>query len=143
VLNHVRVIQGDGVNRDSIRAILNHALEGGYSASNIAFGMGGALLQQLNRDTQKFAMKCSAVKLDGAWRDVFKDPVTDPGKKSKAGRLALVETPGGYATVPRPDGQAPSGDVLAPVFENGKLLVEYTMEQVRARAARETERLAH
>lgn len=85
VLNHVRVIQGDGVNPDSIRAILERITTAGYSADNLAFGMGGALLQKLTRDTQKFALKCSAARVDGVWRDVWKDPVTDQGKLSSAG----------------------------------------------------------
>ena len=64
VLNTVRMIQGDGVNERSIRAILGHMMAIGWSADNIAFGMGGALLQQLDRDTQKFAMKCSAIQIN-------------------------------------------------------------------------------
>lgn len=87
VLNYVRLIQGDGVNRDSIVEILDTINNAGYSTTNIAFGMGGALLQQVNRDTQKFAYKCSAVEKDGEWMDVYKDPITDPGKRSMAGRL--------------------------------------------------------
>lgn len=85
VLNTVRVIQGDGINQESITEILENLKSLGYSADNIAFGMGGALLQQIDRDTQKFAMKCSAIVVNGETRDVFKDPVTDPGKRSKAG----------------------------------------------------------
>ncbi|MCW1777674.1 hypothetical protein NB693_25655 [Pantoea ananatis] len=52
VLNHVRVIQGDGVNPTSIRAILERITSAGYATDNLAFGMGGALLQRLDRDTQ-------------------------------------------------------------------------------------------
>nr|WP_315981873.1 hypothetical protein [Aliamphritea spongicola] len=55
----------------------------GLSADNIAFGMGGELLQKVNRDTLNFAMKTSAVNIAGQWRDVYKDPVTDSGKRSK------------------------------------------------------------
>jgi hypothetical protein len=62
--------------------------EGGWSADNIAFGMGGALLQRLDRDTQKFAFKCSSVTIDGRRREVFKDPVSDPAKRSKRGRTS-------------------------------------------------------
>ena len=29
--------------------------------------MGGALLQGIDRDTQKFAMKCSAAQINGVW----------------------------------------------------------------------------
>src|SRR5262249_31645086 len=76
VLNpKVRVIQGDGVNYWTIQDMLTAMNRAGWSADNITFGMGGALLQQLNRDTQKFAFKCSNVTIDGEDHDVFKDPV--------------------------------------------------------------------
>ena len=67
VLNNVRLIQGDGVNEHSIRMILGGFQAYGWSADNIAFGMGGALLQIVNRDTQKFAMKCSSARVNGKW----------------------------------------------------------------------------
>ena len=90
VLNDkVRLIQGDGVNLSSISRILETMTAKRWSTENIAFGLGGGLLQQLNRDTQKFAMKNSAVKVNGQWRDVYKDPVTDHGKRSKKGLLDL------------------------------------------------------
>ena len=131
VLNNVRIIQGDGINEDSIRDILENLKRAGYSADNVAFGMGGALLQGMNRDTQKFAMKASAIKVDGEWRDVFKDPVTDPGKKSKKGRLTLIRSNGGVKTVSREEGEGYE-KILKPVFENGKLLKDWTFEEVRA-----------
>ncbi|MGZ8250126.1 nicotinate phosphoribosyltransferase, partial [Methylomagnum sp.] len=65
VLRHVRIIQGDGVNARSIDEILANLTGHGYAADNLAFGMGGALLQRLDRDTLKFAMKCSAIRRDG------------------------------------------------------------------------------
>jgi nicotinamide phosphoribosyltransferase len=76
VLNpKVRVIQGDGVNFWTIQDMLMAVNRAGWSADNISFGMGGALLQQLNRDTQKFAFKTSNVTVNGNDREVFKDPV--------------------------------------------------------------------
>ena len=108
------------------------------SADNIAFGMGGALLQHMNRDTQKFALKCSAVNVNGTWQDVFKDPVTDPGKRSKAGRLTLVRDTdkGEYHTVRLDQAKILAGyeEVLRPVFANGELLIDETLDQIRARA---------
>lgn len=129
---HVRIIQGDGVNYDSIKDILGQMFVLGWSTDNIAFGMGGALLQSLNRDTQKFAFKCSSVTVDGQERDVWKDPVTDLGKRSKAGRLELLKGPDGkYVTVKH--GDEPSAeDELVEVFRNGKILKEYTFDEVRA-----------
>jgi len=141
VLNNVRIIQGDGINEHSIRAILNDLLDAGFSATNIAFGMGGALLQQLNRDTQKFAMKCSHIfrNIDGKTIsvDVFKDPITDPGKISKAGRLDLVCGNGGFETVMLDDNEiAHEGSVMDTVFENGEITRETTLDEVRDRARR-------
>ncbi len=133
VLNHVRVIQGDGVNETSIQAILDDMEQSGFSATNIAFGMGGALLQQVNRDTQKFAMKCSEVTVNHQAIAIHKDPVTDPGKRSKAGRLALIQDQGVYQTVPdSPEGV--SHNQLNTVFENGRLLREDTLTDIRRRA---------
>lgn len=123
-----RLIQGDGVNQDSIREILRTMMAHGYSASNIAFGCGGALLQKVDRDTQKFAFKCSEATIDGKSVHVFKDPVTDPGKRSKAGRLSLVRENGQLKTV---EGER-RDDLLVPVFEDGKLLKDYSLETVRA-----------
>jgi len=133
----VRVIQGDGVNMFTIQNMLFQITKlHGWSADNVAFGMGGALLQQLNRDTQKFAFKCSAAEVDGNWRPVFKTPVTDPEKNSKHGRLALLELePGEYRTITTDaDGSSDSADRLIRVFENGEVLCEYSLDSIRERA---------
>jgi nicotinamide phosphoribosyltransferase len=151
VLNNVRLIQGDGVNELTIRSILGSFMALGYSADNIAFGMGGALLQIVDRDTQRFAMKCSAMSRkvwveDGdlgsgwktEWFDVVKDPVTDPGKKSKAGRVTLWRSGGEWASaVDRPHGwyDKAIGDfeeVLEEVYRDGKLVKEIDFATVRA-----------
>lgn len=133
VLNNVRVIQGDGINRDSIRAILQNALDGGYSATNLTFGMGGALLQQLNRDTQKFAMKLSEITIRGERIPVHKDPATDHSKASKAGRLDLIETPKGYETIVLNGKLSDDRSVLRTVFQDGAVLIDQTLDEIRAR----------
>jgi len=139
VLNNVRIIQGDGINENSIQEILNNLLDHGFSASNIAFGMGGALLQQHNRDTLKFAMKCShiyrTVNGEQVSVDVFKDPVTDHGKSSKAGRLDLIrDVSGNYMTVALGSAAAAQSSVMQLVYENGEVLVDDNLEAIRARA---------
>lgn len=87
VLIKYRIIWGDGIDPKMIMQILNLVNELGYSAENIAFGSGGDLMQKLDRDTCKFAIKCSAAEINDQWMDVYKDPITDPGKKSKRGIL--------------------------------------------------------
>jgi nicotinamide phosphoribosyltransferase len=140
VLNNVRLIQGDGVNELTIRSILGGFMAMGWSADNIAFGMGGALLQQVDRDTQKFAMKCSAAEINGEWIDVQKDPITDTGKKSKAGRVTLWKAGGEWVSaVDQPKGWydrgfGPFTEVLQEVYRDGKIVRDYTFDEVRANA---------
>ena len=90
VLNHVKLIYGDGINEQSIKEILENITIAGFATDNIAFGMGGALLQKVNRDDFAFAMKCCLAKINGKYVHVFKDPATDPGKRSKSGDLDFV-----------------------------------------------------
>lgn len=127
----VRVIQGDGIDFAMLDRILSAMKNAGWSADNIAFGSGGGLLQKLNRDTQKFAFKCSSATVAGVERDVFKQPVTDAGKKSKAGRLKLVKQGEGLFTVPASD---PRDDQLQVVFRNGELLIDQPLSDIRKRA---------
>lgn len=129
VLNNVRVIQGDGINEESIREILENLTRAGYSATNVAFGMGGALLQQVNRDTQKFAFKCSEAIINGKSVEVYKDPITDHGKRSKRGRMDLVLKLGKFETV---KGDNHLGSLLQTVYENGKVVREQTLEEIRS-----------
>jgi nicotinamide phosphoribosyltransferase len=133
VLNNVRIIQGDGIDHKSIRSILFSLTLSGYSADNVAFGQGGALLQQVNRDTLKFAMKCSAAKINGTWVDVFKDPITDSGKRSKKGMLALIRDNGKYKTINSKD-LGSEENLLVERFVNGKLFNKTTFDEIRERA---------
>lgn len=89
--SYIRVIQGDGVDKNSIENILFSMKENNYSAANITFGMGGALLQKLDRDTYSFAMKVSAIHDGIIWKDVFKEPSSDQTKNSRRGRFAIVK----------------------------------------------------
>lgn len=133
----LRVIQGDGIGPKEVKAILEGLEAKGISADNIAFGMGGKLLGSPQRDDQKFAMKASAVKIDGQWKGVSKDPVTDPGKRSKEGRLTLVENQGlGSISVQTVEEKYVGNrkDLMKTVFENGKLVSEIDFDKVRQNA---------
>lgn len=132
---HVRVIQGDGMTPATIARLIERLIAEGYAIDNIAFGMGGGLLQQVNRDTLRFAMKANAMRdADGVWHDVSKAPATDPGKASKGGRQAVVRE-GGHLTARRIEGVPDAENLLRPVWRNGALLVRHSFEELRARAA--------
>lgn len=142
VLNHVRVLQGDGIDPVMLEQILKTSTALGFSAENLVFGMGGGLLQKVNRDTQKFALKCSAARVNGDWVDVYKDPITDSGKRSKRGRLSLFRHReyGTFKTL-RIDGSdvIPAGydDAMVTVWENGRFVQEWTFDEIRERAERQ------
>jgi nicotinamide phosphoribosyltransferase len=134
---NVRILWGDGIDPEGIQRILAELALHSFSAENMVFGMGGGLLQKVNRDTQRFAFKASAIKRDGEWHDVYKQPL-DESKASKKGRLALAfRESGEYVTIT--EGQIQSFDLLKPnvlqtVFEDGKLLVDQSFTDIRRRA---------
>ena len=137
----IRVIQGDGISQQTIEAILEAMKLRKQSAENIAFGMGGELLQKINRDTMQFAMKASAAKVAGLWRDVYKDPATDHGKRSKKGRLAVISDVDGEIQTIREQDLGTRENLLIPVFKNGQILKEYSFDDVRSRALVGVERV--
>lgn len=132
----VRVIQGDGVTPETIRIILDRLMERGWSAENIAFGMGAGLLQKVNRDTLRFAMKANARQdISGKWTGIHKDPKTDPGKASKPFRQAVIREDGEYAAVPLKD-LGDRENLMQPVWEDGQLLKDWTFAEIREKAAK-------
>ena len=128
LLNKVRVIQGDGIGLEVIEKILRDLDVNNWSASNISFGMGGGLLQKVDRDTLSFAYKCSSVTINGSDRDVFKEA---PGKKSKKGKLGLIkDAKGQFKTVENPS----QDNILQTVFLDGRILKETTLSCIRSYA---------
>lgn len=131
VLNDkVRILQGDGIDIRMMERILENLKINGWAAENVVFGMGGKLLQDHNRDTQKFAMKCSYIEVNGVGREVYKDPITDQGKTSKRGRLALILSDEGLVTVPE-HSVDPSLNLLETVYEDGVVKRRQSFQEVR------------
>ena len=138
--DQVRVIQGDGVDYHTIGTIYQQLALHGIAAQNLVLGMGGALLQKVNRDTQKFALKCAYAEVNGVEVNVMKSPVemNEKGeivssfKTSKSGKLKLIETAMGLKTV----SEAETGiDLLETVFENGNITCQHSFEEIRERAS--------
>ena len=127
----VSCIYGDGINLNSIDAILKNLVDNGWSVENIIFGMGGKLLQGCDRDTFKFATKCSWAEVNGFSVDVYKNPVTDTGKKSKRGKLDLIKDNGIIRTVQQGEWAYGAEQMLHCVFRDGKLMKEIDFNKVR------------
>lgn len=137
---YIGVIQGDGINEESIRTIVENLEAKKYSLENIVFGMGGKLVHpEKGRDTFSFCMKGSAQQLeDGTWEDLFKDPITDVGKRSLRGRVTTYEcTNTGKIMSERIELQEVNPflrDMMVDMYIDGKIMNLSSFDDVRARA---------
>ncbi|XP_049639273.1 nicotinamide phosphoribosyltransferase isoform X2 [Suncus etruscus] len=134
---YLRVIQGDGVDINTLQEIVEGMKQKKWSIENVSFGSGGALLQKLTRDLLNCSFKCSYVVTNGLGINVFKDPVADPNKRSKKGRLSLHRTPAGnFVTLEEGKGdfEEYGHDLLHTVFKNGKVTKSYSFDEVRTNA---------
>lgn len=132
---HIRVLWGDGIDPQGIETILDTIADAGFAADNMVFGMGGGLLQKVNRDTERFAFKCAAQKRNGVWVPVQKKPL-DESKVSKAGRMGLIHTSGGWVTMDERTVETyRHTNILQTVFENGEIMKYYDFAEIRGRAA--------
>lgn len=127
----IGILWGDGIDPSGIDRILKELAFNSFSAENMVFGMGGGLLQRINRDTQRFAFKASAIKRGGEWHDVYKEPL-ESDKRSKRGRLMLLRAGiegDTWATEPLQE-DCPS-DLLQTVFLDGEVIWAQEFDAVR------------
>lgn len=139
--SYIGVIQGDGINSKSIRQICVELEKRKIALSNIVFGMGGKLTHpERGRDTFSFAMKASAQynSNDGHWIDLFKNPITDAGKRSLKGRVTTLKSKTDNSIIADRiellDINKNLEDMMIDVFLDGESLNESTFEEVRERA---------
>ena len=133
-------IYGDSMSREMIQETCRVMAVNGWAVDgrNFIYGCGGALMQKINRDTSRYAFKCSAARTEGpefAWFDVFKQPKTDPSKDSKRGRLKLLDLGSeDYPNLVTANYDHPNqDDQLVEVFRDGEILVDHTFEEIRGR----------
>jgi nicotinamide phosphoribosyltransferase len=132
-----KVLQGDGMNEEShmepfaIAEDLKIAPDSAITAAG-----GGLMTADLDRDTNKWAMKASEMVINGERVGIFKDPVTDPGKQSKQGRFALTrDDEGEFRTINRINDVEDSRDLLETRFHMGDVINPSTLDHIRERVA--------
>jgi len=132
----VGVIYGDGINYEMIIKMCKTQLAHGWAVENI-FGMGGALLQKVNRDTQNFAFKCSAIIRNGEdkWTEIYKNPKTSSSKASLKGLLVLQKDKNGkyYTKQVSAEEYNSTDNELKTVFKDGIVCMNDTFDEIRAR----------
>ena len=100
VLNpQVRIIQGDGMDLEQIDILLGALTAAGFSADNVAFGMGGGLLQKGRPRHDEMGDEGLGDQDRRRRHDIFKDPVIEPGQGLEE-RPRLIRDAQGWRTVP-------------------------------------------
>lgn len=133
---HINLIYGDSITLDRCREICQRLTEQRFVPTNV-FGIGSFTYQYNTRDTFGFAMKATAGVVNGEARSIFKDPATDSGEKKSARGLLAVEGDHleGYTLREDASWEAVENCALRPVFRDGVLIRETTLELLRTTLA--------
>lgn len=134
---HVGVIYDDGITLERQDEILKRLESKGFCASNLVLGLGSYSFAYCTRDTHGFAVKATWGQVDGVAREIYKDPITDDGMKKSAKGLLRVEKDADdvYYLVDQCSKEEEEGGFLELVFENGKMVRDMTLAEIRANVA--------
>lgn len=128
---YIGVIQGDGINNDSLRHIVARLDKARISLENIVFGMGSGLTHDAGRDEFSFSMKATAIYDGKEWHELLKRPITDLKKQSLQGHVTTYIMPNGEIGSARDTEVPEEGRILLEtVYRDGKIIKEYTFDDV-------------
>ncbi|EPF73990.1 nicotinate phosphoribosyltransferase [Acinetobacter rudis] len=135
VLNErIGLIYGDSITLERAQDILQNLESKGFASNNLVFGIGSFTYNYLTRDNFGFAVKATWGQVNGVGRELFKDPITDSGvKKSAKGLLRVEESEIGFTLFDQQTQEQEKKGALKVVFENGKLIDECNLNQIRER----------
>lgn len=125
----VGLIWGDGLDRYVMRRIYALLKSLGWSVEVLLGGMGGGLVQKINRDSQRVAMKNCSQTRDGVKYPIWKEA---PGKASFRGEVALVwrEEKQDYETINPEDVVYPLTNEHELTFHTGELKREMHFDEI-------------
>lgn len=89
--NKIGILWGDGISSNTIQEICDYLIVNKWDVSIFVFGMGGGLLQKVNRDNYSWACKTSYILRSNGGIEVFKNPITSNNKKSHGGIWSVVK----------------------------------------------------
>jgi nicotinamide phosphoribosyltransferase len=131
---HIGAIYGDSITVDRATQICDRLKAKGFASTNIVLGIGSYTYQYNTRDTFGFAMKATYGEVNGEGREIFKDPITDDGtKKSAKGLMKIIVEDGAYKLQDQATWAQEKEGELREVFRDGKLLVDWSLSEMRAR----------
>jgi nicotinamide phosphoribosyltransferase len=131
----IGAIYGDAITLDRCGRICERLRAKGFASTNVVFGIGSYTYQYITRDSLGFAMKATAVIINGVEQPIFKDPVTDDGiKKSARGRVSVVKVDG-VLKCSDLDNPIEGEDLLEDIFCDGHMLKVEKFSAIRVRLA--------
>jgi len=134
LIPQIGAIYGDSITVARATQICERLKEKGFASTNVVLGIGSFTYQYNTRDTFGFAMKATYGEVDGEGRAIFKDPITDDGtKKSAKGLMKIDLVDGVYHLTDNVSWEEEKQGELKEVFRDGKLLVDQSLSDVRAR----------
>lgn len=133
--SHVGVIYGDSITLERQKQIYQRLEEKEFAATNLVLGIGSYTYQYRTRDSLGFAMKATWCQVNGEPREIFKQPKTDSGMKNSLKGLIKVDkdSNGVYYATDCVSKEEENTGYLELIFENGKLLKETSMSEIRER----------
>lgn len=134
---HVGLIYGDSITIERAQAICAGLAAKGFASTNVVFGIGSYTYQFVTRDTDGFAVKATFAKIAGQDREIFKAPKTGDGTKNSAKGLVAVfkNAEGEFYLKDQASWHEVNHCEFIEVFENGRLLSDVSLAEVRARLA--------
>ena len=140
---HVKAIYGDSITVQRCEEIFEILKSNGFACSNVALGVGSFsmhcieednILKPFTRDTFSSCIKACYAEVDGKCYPVFKNPKEGGFKKSQKGLCFVYEEDGVLKYRDEYTSEnIPEGNLLVPVFRDGKMLVDYTLDEIRQR----------
>lgn len=133
--SHVGLIYGDSINYERAYNICEGLAKKGFASTNVVYGIGSYTYQCVTRDTDQYAVKATFAVVDGKEVIIYKKPKTGDGmKNSAAGRVVVKKTANNkFVLVDRATEKDIKNSELKEVFRNGKLLIEYSLSDIRNR----------
>lgn len=130
--SHIGAIYGDSITLARAEEICSRLEQKGF-ALQVIFGIGSYTYQHNTRDTFGLAMKATYVEINGKGVNIMKDPITDNGvKKSATGLLQVKLVDGQYVLKDNCTEQEEGDSELQTVFEDGNIIQELTLNQIRS-----------
>lgn len=130
---HIGLLYGDSITLERQKHIYSRLESIKCAACNLVLGVGSYSYQYASRDSLGYAVKATACIVNGEFRPIFKQPKTDDGtKNSLKGLIAVYKDANGkYFAKDEVSFDEEKQGELKPVFKDGKLLVDWSLKEIR------------